>query len=1177
MKSVRKALDADSVLATRIDSFLNRYEENIIDEEALAEIFGYLSEGYGQLSGPQQSSVKTAIKKLIELFGIKLESQWSQEDQNVIDVLNTLSGKMERGETITEEELSGLDVSEEKAEEVAEETTVDNRVASLQEKRATAERENTTETGLSELDEAIGRTGDSAAQRVYNAVFKSVRTGKLRAIEKQIRDANKSKKMSAEDKVERINNLEENYNTELERISKARKEARAKVDAELKRLQPKLDEAKKKEGLAEVKKKQAAITEQLSRDIREVKRSYEKGKERDDYIAMLKADAEVKRAALRDDIAELRGGKKKAEPTVEEEVTEVESTPEVEKRTAETKERIVKEKENLKTLKQKLAEAKRDLKEFEAREEKKRGRKERDNKKKAVADIESEIQESTKNIEELEAEVSSMIPTEVDTGTVRNRVGKEKYSAFETAVRDLLEYTDEVGEEPTRGQKNALTRRKTKVAKLVAELKLSPAEQAVVQSFVQERVNNKKEAEAKRKVEQEKNKAAAERGKKEDTLRTLNNQLVQATRELLKLEDVGATESMKTQAKSAIDAIKAEIDSLMADRPAKDESPVVDTEPTPKKKPKREYDPTVDKTTGRKLTDKELKQNEIVNKAFDRIKKLGRSKADITKRRYLGSLEAAVPRLNGLISAAERTGDNLLVEDLRAVRANVGRAMNEFLDKTEGMSNEQVEAMEARFESPYYEFFEALKTENPLNAWTKTYVEALGKAGIVLYESSSTAEASPVLKELIEASEEIDEINKKLDKLEASSTEAKALRARQKELMRVASGEAIAEKQQTEAAEEVTEEQLKVERQRKETLSRQTQRDIKKHQAEVKKLKEKLKGKRGKERKPLRDAELRLKEAKEFTDNLNKMSVNEALRLRTPVPSAREQRVKSEQVAERRFDLSALRVIGKGSSRVVYDLGDGRALKVALNAKGLEQNQTLAPWDVESNLKGFVPLVFEEGPDYLVVENLPFDVTLDDGRSGASAIDGFIYGLEQAYSRGPGRLQEYLEEYKEGMGNFVDYEMLPGDFKRHDSWGIRKDGTIVLVDEGALNPSVNMVSEPTAWAVEDFAEVEKNRGYRGPRQTLNKYSGQDIEYLLSDPNTDVVAEEGNVILYSVVDPSSVVRIMQEGISSDEEFSRSRTELGSDGSLVAVEVPADAVSVSETGIVSVDGPIPVKRG
>jgi hypothetical protein len=429
-----------------------------------------------------------------------------------------------------------------------------------------------------------------------------------------------------------------------------------------------------------------------------------------------------------------------------------------------------------------------------------------DKTKKTIEDIEFDIQDTTEYVQELEAEVEKKRAFNTRL-KVRERVGEEKYRALETAVRDLLEYADEVGEQPTRGQKNARTRRETKVNKLVNELNLSPAEQAVVQTFVQERVNNKREAEAKMREEREINKAAAERGKKEATLRTLNNQLVQATRELIKLESIGATESMKAQVNSVIDSIRAEIDSLMDDSPSKAEAPVSEAaiEETPEKKPapKQQEDPTADKTSGRKLTNREIEKNKIVNKAYDRIKKLGDSPTENSRRRYLAGLKAVVTKLNGFISAVERTGDTLelqnLLQDLVDVRANVGRAMNLFLDKTEGMSNEQVEALEARFESPYSEFLEALKTENPINAFEKTFVEALGKGGVVLLSSFSTAEASPVLKEVIEAEEEVNEINEKLDKLAASSSEAKALKARQKELMRIASGEAIAERQQAEA------------------------------------------------------------------------------------------------------------------------------------------------------------------------------------------------------------------------------------------------------------------------------------------------------------------------------------------------------------------------------------------
>ena len=985
MQTIRKSVAKDRVLSDRIDAFISSYEDNQIDEEALAEIFGYISEGYGTLTPAQKNSIKSTIVDLIyKLTGLELGERWTQDDQNVLDVFNSLSTKFEKGEEIVEEDVAGLDVTEEKKEELTKKGLLNNRVSEYQKKRRNVQTER--DNLIGGLIQLANATTDIRATQYLNNLRKKIGVSRLKSLEGDMRKVISNDKLTQQEKEGRLDGLEKKYDNELERIASTREAAKARIKEETERLKPKVEQRKRKaektERISKISDELKEISAKLRREKAEGKRNYE-GEELKEYTNLLQEQADEQRAKLKAEREELK--KKDVLPVIQKEQAPVEE--------------------------------------------------------KVEAPVEEVVEET----------VESEPKTDVSTSTVRERVGKEKYSALENAVRDLLEYTDEVGDQPTRGQKNALTRRETKVNKLVAELKLSSAEQAVVQTFVQERVNNKREAEAKMREEREINKAAAERGKKEATLRTLNNQLIQATRELIKLESIGATESMKSQAKSAIDNIKSEIDSLMDEGPSKEKAPIAETviEEVPEKKaaPKKAAPKTVD----------------VVSK------KPAPSKPTPTSKEPTPSKPAPAPKKQVV---KKRTSS---------------------------------EVFEDMFGSP---------TEQQ-----RIETDARNK------------------QRMLEMQAEIDGIT-------------------------------VKELQKREAARE---------QQRKETFSRQTAKDVKDAKAEVKKLKEELKDKKGEQKKPLRDAELRLKEAQSFIDNLRTMSVDEALRLRTPVPSGREQRVASQQVAERRFDLSALRVIGKGSSRVVYDLGDGKALKVAINPKGLEQNQTLGPWDVEDNLKGFVPEVYEEGPDYLVVENVPFDVILDDGRYGASVIDSFIYGLEEAYNRGPGRLQEYLEEYKEDMGQFVDYELLPGDFNKPDSWGIRKDGTIVLVDEGALNPRVHFGSEPEAWSVEDFAAVEKNRGYRGPRQTLNKYSGEDIEYLMSDPNTDVVAEEGNVILYSVVDPNSVVRIMQEGIPSDmnADFSRSRTELGDGGSLVAVEVPADAVSVSETGIVSVDGPVPAK--
>ncbi len=74
----------------------------------------------------------------------------------------------------------------------------------------------------------------------------------------------------------------------------------------------------------------------------------------------------------------------------------------------------------------------------------------------------------------------------------------------------------------------------------------------------------------------------------------------------------------------------------------------------------------------------------------------------------------------------------------------------------------------------------------------------------------------------------------------------------------------------------------------------------------------------------------------------------------------------TEQVARQRFDFSKLTKIGSGSDRDVYDLGNGKALKVAKTARGLNQNI----YEGDYYLKGIVPEVYERGLNYVVVEKV---------------------------------------------------------------------------------------------------------------------------------------------------------------------------------------------------------------
>ena len=521
LNTIAKALPPKSVLKNRIDSFLTQYDQQDISEEALAEVFSYIASGYRGLGPQVKAKIKVAIKNLIEsVLGRKLGASWSEGDQAVLDAMEILAGKVERGEAITSEDVGGIEVTEEAAAEVKAETEVDAAIGRIQElRRKAVGQANDLFGDLFVLLEESGKGDGSLFSVAMRRLFKSVDDSNLKAIEKKIRDVKKAKKLSDADKAERVAKLEREAEKEVTRLEEAREQAKPGIKEAMSKLEPFAEKKRKEAGLAEIKKKQAAITKQLEKDKKEAKKVFE-GEELKEYMAGLKEEAEAKRAALRDEIAELRGEKKKAEPTVEVEAAPVEEVVE-EKDVTETKETLAKEKERLQSLKQKLAEAKRDLKEFEAREAKKKGRKERDNKKKAVANIESEIQDTSESIKQLEAEVTPVVEEQATVeeqptvATIRTKVGVEAFGKFEAAVRSYLEYMDALDfEDMTRGQRATSTRRVNKAVNLASELGLTDAEQAVMQSSVLEKIEAEKRAAEAKEAEQSELKAAAERAKK---------------------------------------------------------------------------------------------------------------------------------------------------------------------------------------------------------------------------------------------------------------------------------------------------------------------------------------------------------------------------------------------------------------------------------------------------------------------------------------------------------------------------------------------------------------------------------------------------------------------------------------------------------------------------------------
>ena len=101
LASVKKV--ASPELLKRIEEFSNKYDTPLQSEESIAELFGILASEYNNLPKPTQNIITRWLNRLAKLLRLK-----SFTDVEVIDLLNTVSGKVRRGEVITEEDITIL-------------------------------------------------------------------------------------------------------------------------------------------------------------------------------------------------------------------------------------------------------------------------------------------------------------------------------------------------------------------------------------------------------------------------------------------------------------------------------------------------------------------------------------------------------------------------------------------------------------------------------------------------------------------------------------------------------------------------------------------------------------------------------------------------------------------------------------------------------------------------------------------------------------------------------------------------------------------------------------------------------------------------------------------------------------------------------------------------------------
>lgn len=167
------------------------------------------------------------------------------------------------------------------------------------------------------------------------------------------------------------------------------------------------------------------------------------------------------------------------------------------------------------------------------------------------------------------------------------------------------------------------------------------------------------------------------------------------------------------------------------------------------------------------------------------------------------------------------------------------------------------------------------------------------------------------------------------------------------------------------------------------------------------------------------------------------------------------------------IDRSTLRLIGRGQGRFVYDLGNGRVLKVATDPmEGVGQNK--AELNVCQQAGDLVPLMFPEESDkqagLWVVQEFAKDIDEDQfgqltempWQDFSSAIKGAFSGFRTAGGEGDPNSERFKQAYINASNNpwfkkvervihACDY--MPGDVDKIENWGLAH-GKPVIRDTG---------------------------------------------------------------------------------------------------------------------------------
>jgi hypothetical protein len=104
IEAIANKIEGNPELKKYLDDFASNYDQNIQNEEKLAELVGKLAENY--MNSPQ--TIKDIIKRWLNKLAGMFSTKPITTEQEVMEVLNTIARKVATGKKIRERQVSGL-------------------------------------------------------------------------------------------------------------------------------------------------------------------------------------------------------------------------------------------------------------------------------------------------------------------------------------------------------------------------------------------------------------------------------------------------------------------------------------------------------------------------------------------------------------------------------------------------------------------------------------------------------------------------------------------------------------------------------------------------------------------------------------------------------------------------------------------------------------------------------------------------------------------------------------------------------------------------------------------------------------------------------------------------------------------------------------------------------------